>query len=78
MNFLFNTTLSNNGQFSCRYSFVFIICFSSAWNGSNYYMKGEMEDESGFYGYLILIHRVALEQKNALKKERERFLKEKN
>jgi hypothetical protein len=41
-------------------------------------MKGEMEDESGFYGYLILIHRVALEQKNALKKERERFLKEKN
>ncbi|GMH76465.1 hypothetical protein TrST_g1984 [Triparma strigata] len=41
-----------------HFSFVFIICFSSAWNGSNYYMK-------------------ALEQKNALKKERERFLKEK-
>ncbi|GMH61701.1 hypothetical protein TrLO_g7546 [Triparma laevis f. longispina] len=38
-----------------HFSFVFIICFSSAWNGSNYYMK-------------------ALEQKNALKKERERLL----
>lgn len=42
-----------------HFSFLFIICFASCWNGSHYYMR-------------------ALEQKNALKRERERLLSSDN